>query len=388
MDVFTANFCRCCLTKKVIPSSLHDMNVGVFFYNNQPISFYDGYFETTGANLMNIHIQDPKICDFCIERLKSAFSFRKLCQQSNESLEEAHFFGRYEILENPIAPVVMKCEPGEYQYNDGEMVEQVEKVSTADTKQNFIQIKTEVEEMSFDTPTNEPQPTTATESLIKPKKIYQRFIANALHGKHNKKRGETDDKNNVPFMHQCKSCPEQFKCYSTLHAHKRIKHLNMPFICKVCSKEFPSQSALYMHNQKDHLRIRHDCKFCSKNFKTRNTLSVHVKASHQQVQFECKQCDKTFNRSTGLQYHMQTDHDLIRHECKICQKKFRGLQSLWFHSFEHRGFLPFNCQWCDKKTADKAHFKRHLQQMHHVKYDEQEHGYKEAFQVALSFVKT
>jgi hypothetical protein len=65
---------------------LLSMKDNSFIYNNEKISFLNGYLDFNNCSIedlfLNFTISDILICGLCIVQLESAHVFRQLCQQA------------------------------------------------------------------------------------------------------------------------------------------------------------------------------------------------------------------------------------------------------------------------------------------------------------------
>jgi hypothetical protein len=87
------SFCRCCLLNADTENELRNMKKETFSYNNQSITFLQGYFETTSSTLesfFEIPIAESMICQFCVNEMENAYVFRELCKEANDILKRKY----------------------------------------------------------------------------------------------------------------------------------------------------------------------------------------------------------------------------------------------------------------------------------------------------------
>jgi hypothetical protein len=333
-------FCRCCLAglTKPVEHALLDMRRPILVGDQQQ-NIYDGYVEGSGImldTLLEIPIQDTKICQSCCAQLHATLNFRAQCKAAVEYLQ-AKFtseLGMSSSLITDVKEEVESYDDSDFdQYNDDdddqpnllennhflefEMKEEGEVYFDEDDSMTNY----ENDGLESQTAGNEE---TETYSMTRLKQKFTCSICAKVY--RNKRSAEKHIKNQ--------------HANDTVEGHIIEEPSNIKYRCEVCLKVCKQYSSLYDHLKRVHNTVNFSCKLCDKHFKTHTGLQLHNKAQHLQLKFPCEFCLKVFNRKCNLLGHVKMEHQGIRQICKLCEKSFRTTQDLWIHSFDHRGFRP------------------------------------------------
>ncbi|XP_030755112.1 zinc finger protein 664-like [Sitophilus oryzae] len=168
-----------------------------------------------------------------------------------------------------------------------------------------------------------------------------------------------------PF--QCDLCDSKYFSSYNLNVHKR-KHTNeKPFVCAACGKKFRSSTDLWQHN-KIHDRVRqYPCTECDRSFKTHSNLRTHKLQMHQDPllwKHVCPVCGKKFPLNNNLVKHMRRHEGIKPFACHLCEKRFVEKIDMQTHLLSHSDERLFQCHLCTKEYKKKETLRRHLKAEH------------------------
>jgi hypothetical protein len=378
------NFCRCCLLDlSKCDGPLIEMENEAFDHAGEKINYFDGYLDVNNVSVNDVKwilFSESKICRLCSVQLEIAFVFQKVCQGATNALYEQY------STQSAATSEIEREESGENRRDDTDdlsassdhsrMINNEEKRSIKITVPN--ERETGTHNLSVESPTGRNiskclrkiSSNVAGGSNTK-KELSRKFDCKLCEKSYQTKKGLLRHNQNVHKDRKlsCKICLTIFTNYGTMYHHIQRDHQNIT--CPQCKKIFTSTSGLRKHVQSIHQRIRHECEECQKSFSERGSLNKHIESHHSNIQlpqYTCDNCSKVFIGRESILQHMKVVHQDKRNECKICKIKFKTLRDLWQHSFNHPGFMPYNCSICNYRTVDKWNFRRHLTDLHKIKY--------------------
>lgn len=171
---------------------------------------------------------------------------------------------------------------------------------------------------------------------------------------------------------ECAECPKKFLNKTTLNAHVRQTHSNIPapFNCDVCSKPFHSQAKFRQHMDIHEENKPYQCALCPNRFRLKENLVKHQQVTHSDVRpFSCDICGTAFKRKSALNLHMQRVHprDGVPnvYPCTQCARTFTHQTLLSRHMVSHQADAPqYKCKICQLVSVRKDNVTRHVKMMH------------------------
>jgi hypothetical protein len=380
-----------------------EMKNEAFDHAGEKINYFDGYLDVNNVSVTDVKLipfSEFKICRFCSEQLDISFAFRKMCRDAMDALYEQY------STQSVATSEIEREESVENRHNETDDLSastvHSRMINNEEESPLKIAVQNERETGIHDLPVKSSTGRNISKCLRKKfsNDAGGSNLKKVLSGKFDCKRCEKSYKTKKDLIahnrnvHEdrklsCKSCLTIFTNSVALHRHIQRDHQNIT--CPTCKKIFASNNGLQRHVQSIHQKIRHDCGECQQSFSRRSALNQHIKSHHSNIQlskYTCDICSKVFSGRQSILQHMKRVHQEKRYECKICKIKFVNLLRVWQHSFNHRGFIPYNCSVCNFKSVYKCDYKRHLTNMHKIKYNEAVHGYiKETYREVLAFVQ-
>ncbi|XP_077290771.1 uncharacterized protein LOC143914430 [Arctopsyche grandis] len=168
---------------------------------------------------------------------------------------------------------------------------------------------------------------------------------------------------------QCEICAKIFLRAATLRTHLLVHNNVLPFRCTHpgCEKEFPLNSRLKLH-LKVHTNERNFiCQYCSHAARDKQQLTVHIRYFHtKEKNFLCGTCGKGFVSPQARYYHAKRHENIRNHHCPHCDKSFVFAFGLQEHLVTHTGEKRFMCSVCDTRFSRKAHKINHEIRIHGI----------------------
>ncbi|XP_066998222.1 zinc finger protein 184 isoform X2 [Anabrus simplex] len=125
--------------------------------------------------------------------------------------------------------------------------------------------------------------------------------------------------------------------------HRRYIVSKSAFPCSLCGKCFDINQSL--SNESD-------------NITSINTMDKS-NGKDAKALFPCHVCDKTFSFCNALKRHLQTHFNYKLYPCTLCGKGFSRKEHLTRHTLSHTGGRPYHCDVCNKPFTRKEHLTRH-----------------------------
>ncbi|XP_035896079.1 gastrula zinc finger protein XlCGF57.1-like [Anopheles stephensi] len=165
----------------------------------------------------------------------------------------------------------------------------------------------------------------------------------------------------------CTQCPKSFARSDNLRAHEKNHSLERRYKCPQCSQRFKRMDAVKVHMYVRHkLYVEthfHVCSYCNTFFETKEQLDTHIGKHRREKQFVCHSCGKTFAELLRYELHMEKHttptSDTETFECFHCSKLFDSKKQLAVHIRYHTAEKLYKCKYCDKAFARKPDLKIH-----------------------------
>lgn len=252
---------------------------------------------------------EPYICIKCKEDLKTAYSFKLMCSETERTLNELAKNGQgeneYEI---------------EYIYDDEfKLEEDADYVEISEDNCTADNVETVIAEVDDDLCKSDDE--NAVEEFdserMKPDVINRK---NSVEGLGNE-RMQPDVINR-----KCRVCDIWFKNMKEYQTHYRQLHRRM-----------------YRRKINNNYEIGRNCTACNIYFETLKEYQVHYRRLHARKKKTdplsktlCSHCGKLFGK-TFLWKHIQSKHSGVQknHTCKVCGKSFTFIENLIMHTRIH-----------------------------------------------------
>ncbi|XP_044738945.1 zinc finger protein 184-like [Chrysoperla carnea] len=310
------NICRTCSLEGDLQS----------LFNADTLSISDMLTEIVDIKVMKNDKYPQNICSYCLEKLKSAYFFKKQCQEVNEKFEK--YLNANENLIDSVKVENLFNDSNDDEWNDDE-----------------DEFKLILEDASIK---DERSPILSPASNRK--KPRKRKIRNKY-----KKRIETSE--NGQF--QCDKCNIKFETSENLHAHK-ITHNEKSYLCNHCGKELSSLIGLKAHIRTHTGEKPYKCNICEKSFSSDSVLIVHTRTHLGERPYKCTICEKSFSQIATLNRHKLIHTGDKPYKCDICDQSFRQIPHLKYHSLTHSGEKPCKCTVCEKKFTNSSVLTKHM----------------------------
>lgn len=344
------------------------------------------------------------ICEECATALRAAFSYKRMCEQSDIELRRI-FQLRLNSAQVKIERIDASC-GRETDYAQEGLGFDATKIET------FDECSQSPSESSDHGTTGTTMDTAASDDTFAQKTARESFKARAKRKKKLSKKSNSDDgeQENVTRENgrlKCDICNISFLNGRTLKNHLgRQSHLNRynqlhgaaevikcsrkpvekvkkkirlqagddddvkiaeraqcvdgRFICEFCGNSFAERISLKFHIR-IHLGINlKQCPFCERGFSRQGHLQQHIKINHSKNS-PCQKCDQVFDSREELRLHTIEAHKEHKPEkvfpCDICFRVFNRSNNLKEHRLTHTGEKNFSCDICKGKYVTKRGLK-------------------------------
>ncbi|XP_044739024.1 zinc finger protein 883-like [Chrysoperla carnea] len=339
------------------------------------------------------------ICTFCLEKLNSAYNFKKQCKDIHRKFEEI-IKVNLENLNGIKEEIVVKSEDGAYVLVDDAWNE-----DWTDNAQNSPEEEDHTNANDHETKDNDDKDTVGYRECKICKKVLKRGSYLRHHKLHIGDRRFICDTCGKSFMtgyklkihkrlhsdetpYKCKHCENSYKGDENLLHHMKIKHpeellssdtkrgkRNLTiYKCEFCNEEYLVKAYYERHLRTHAIEPPYPCPhpLCDRGYFSRYELKVHSSIHSEDSPYKCLYCSKTFKLKRNQYFHMRFKHlDLLRYnatdsksyECEICNRKFKSQLNYNQHKVVHtensNKERPFLCSTCGRSFTIQASLYNH-----------------------------
>ncbi|EDV49746.1 zinc finger protein 586 [Drosophila erecta] len=324
--------------------------VGIF--DDQEQEYFEGTVETNLAEMVKTcaDVQlDPddampqKICIACVHDARTAYGFKRRCEESYRKFYLEIINGR-----------VIKEEPKEEDFLVNENLYN----GHLEAKEELVE---EIEQSHETTSKSTKSGVTsrAGRQLRSRKKLSNKCELCIKEFKH--QRNLLDHMKVHSNSHVCQNCGERFLFKADLDKHLCYRNSNSTVECPICLKVFSSTQSLDSHKCEEHPPFR--CPHCQQNFSREQNLKAHLLIHTESKQgngpHKCSYCQTGFFNKSALKVHIHAHMGERPHACPFCVSNFRSKQALKVHIRIHTGEKPYQCPHCPKTFSDNNNLAKH-----------------------------
>ncbi|XP_044270017.1 zinc finger protein 271-like [Tribolium madens] len=158
----------------------------------------------------------------------------------------------------------------------------------------------------------------------------------------------------------CTVCSKAFADPRGLNSHMKTHTGKKPYTCNTCGKSFAHSFVLTTHKRTHTAERPYVCSSCGKTFIYSHNLAIHMRSHTGERPYQCQQCYKSFSSSSTLSAHMMTHTGEKRFVCSVCGKKVARSGDLAIHMRIHTGERPYSCTLCFKQYRMSSHLSAHM----------------------------
>ncbi|XP_066260473.1 zinc finger protein 25-like [Euwallacea similis] len=163
----------------------------------------------------------------------------------------------------------------------------------------------------------------------------------------------------------CEICKKRFIHPTMLQKHLSRHTNERPFVCKICNKGCFAENSLIKHmkihekKEGDPALLKHICDYCRTEFPSSESLSIHIKQHTGSKPYVCNICGKCFPQRFNLELHLRTHTGERPFNCEVCKKGYVSKASLKIHMRTHTNERPFACEFCGKAFRQSGDLTSH-----------------------------
>ncbi|KAJ8947588.1 hypothetical protein NQ318_010100 [Aromia moschata] len=279
------------------------------------------------------------ICLSCINKMHQAYSFKQLCETSNNILRNMlERLKKGEFVEN------LSDHNNSCLYDADDFGNEENFVSKDDLENDKIKVvncecKTEkrILESEIKTDTDDEN---AGESITC---NYCRIIIEEASIEDHFRNYHPPDQS-----HFCNVCNKKFSSFERLKRHLHWHSRNKQYECSTCGKGFYGRTDLKIHERQHTGEKPISCKICAKAFSDPRGLASHLKTHTGEKPYKCDICEKSFAHVCTLNTHKRTHTAERPYVCTQCGSTFKYTHNLIIHMRQHTGERPYHCRDCPK----------------------------------------
>ncbi|KAG5883225.1 hypothetical protein JTB14_011417 [Gonioctena quinquepunctata] len=387
--------CRTCLSEASNMRSVFSIEEST----GENLRLFEMLIACASVQVMSNDGLPSQVCLQCVHYITRAFSFKQLCERSDNTLRE--------LLERPFQQTFLELKPllaseslvpssvaeiitGLPHLSPSQTVALEEVVPIQPHSNSIDSLPTEMlKEPQDDLISTEILPRDPQNDLSTKYEHYENDtgFSNDLDsdtGQEEKsdvtvevkeiKNKSTEDETAQP-IYPCEECTCCYTTQADLKAHAKTHQRPTNHTCKVCNQSFASASTLCRHMKVHEGAKRHLCSECGKGFSRSDDLTRHLRthtgekpytslAAHNKTHsgiktHVCTVCGKRLCGSGSLAMHMKTHTGLKDHICPFCSKGFTTPSNLIIHKRTHTGERPYVCPTCGKGFPDHSRLTVH-----------------------------
>ncbi|XP_044727320.1 zinc finger protein 883-like [Chrysoperla carnea] len=356
-----------------------------------------------------------QICHACFLQLQNTFSFKQLCENSDNKFRQIIQQNKINLPNTPNDFHHVKDEKFEDYVGDNSPIDIKEeedifenthenalgngKISLDNNKDDskksetndILEIKNEDRELNKlqSTKSEKGSDTCEDENVVvftceKCNKEYKKVwaLGQHMHRKHRAKvlkcnkcelkfyhplhLKEHQESTHNPSNLTCNTCN---KVYTNIYDLKRHKFEHLSLHCQQCDKLFKDRSSFKKHNRAVHPRDKYvTCHICGISI-TKKALDRHLETHKEhREKLTCDICSKELTSLPSLQNHVTQVHGdptiVRKHLCNICGYSACKLSNLQRHLLIHSTERPYACDRCDKTYGRPDYLKQHISHVH------------------------
>ncbi|XP_050072176.1 zinc finger protein 16-like [Anopheles maculipalpis] len=336
-----------------------------------------------------------KLCYTCADKLRIAYEFRMMCDDSNnillshrkhskelapahpeaehlvhdESLllaETSNDFIEYDGVEEYLEEYLLETEET-VPSNEEQNTEQHTNISVAekdiippefDEKEEYLLCNDSPKSDTKSTIIDDAEAAEVTENKCP---ICGQILSKMAHLRRHLKL------HNRTKSFRCTQCPKVFSRSDNLRAHEKNHSQERHYKCPQCDQRFKRMDALKVHMSVRHKQYVeahfHVCSYCNTFFETEQKLNAHLAKRRSEKKFVCHICGKTFAEllryEIHLEKHANAGSNVETFECFHCSKLFDSKKRLSLHIRYHTSDKVYKCKYCDESFARKTELKYH-----------------------------
>ncbi|KAF5285977.1 hypothetical protein FQA39_LY16488 [Lamprigera yunnana] len=324
------------------------------------------------------------ICIFCIEKLRTAYDFQKLCVDSDNTLKR--YLNNQEHSKHGLCDDRSLATPTKFDYSL-----QMQIQNNVELQNDYLNLRSLLEDSECSAEASRNQCVIDTREALgiiplqiidgtsteqSPSVLETQMSISANQSKPNTVSTETQtpyalmtqSNNPIPAAkiaqkrYPCNICNKDYSNYSNLQSHKKSHLGEKPFECKYCDKRF-----LHSHHLREHIR-RHTgekpfaCSLCSKRFTIRGEVTMHMRSHTGEKPYACTLCDKKCSTHSDLKVHTRThtemgwsqEHVQALIECYRANECLYMVTSPWYKNKHARSAVLQQIVECLKSLGRKC----------------------------------
>ncbi|XP_044727324.1 zinc finger protein 470-like [Chrysoperla carnea] len=303
-----------------------------------------------------------QICHACFLQLQNTFSFKQLCENSDNEFRQIIQQNKINLPNTPNDFHHVKDEKFEdYAGGNSPIDIKEEEDISENTHENILENeKTSLDNNKEDSKKSETNTMLDLKNKTKPESNKMEMSTKTEKGSDSCE--DTKDDENVGEIFTCEKCNKEFKKIWALGKHMHNKHKAKVLNCNKCELKFYHPLHLKEHQELTHNPSNFTCNTCNKVYTNIYDLKRH---KFKRSTLQCQRCDKSFKDRCSLKKHTKEVHSRIEKyvTCHICGRSItkKCLQNHLETHNEHRDKVK--CDICSKELSQQS-LQNHIRQVH------------------------